>query len=347
MAEREAGSSTVLFVDLDGTLFPSDCTHESFFVVMRSSPKAFGWALKRLATRGLGPMKRPLSQVFRQDPTVLPYIQTTLAFLHQQQNAGKRLVLATASDRLTVEPIAQHLGLFEDVLATDDGPNLKGSAKLEAMRIWARDHGCDRLGYVGDSRADVPIFEAVDEAYVVADARGPVMGGFEPLEVLHHEGNGPKAMLALVRPKRWLLNLLVFLPGLWMFVRGEGPGLHGWLTLLAACLVMMLATTFLSIAQALMLVAERRADHTRKVRDPLAAGQLGASQAVHWLGWLGLAAVVTALAALPWPASLLVPGWMLLAWWKVMRLDRLPLVGAGVTGVLVLWRIGLGIAALG
>ena len=42
-------------------------------------------------------------------------------------------VLCTASDRLLVQPIADHLGVFDEVIASDGARNLAGHAKAEAL----------------------------------------------------------------------------------------------------------------------------------------------------------------------------------------------------------------------
>lgn len=64
-----------------------------------------------------------------------------------------RIVLATAAHRSIAEGVAKYLGLFDQVLATEAGHNLKGKAKLQAIQ--------DKIGnafvYAGDSQADIPI----------------------------------------------------------------------------------------------------------------------------------------------------------------------------------------------
>ena len=53
------------------------------------------------------------------DPTLLPYRPDVLEFLRSQKQAGRRLILATGSDRRMADAVAAHLGIFDDVLASD------------------------------------------------------------------------------------------------------------------------------------------------------------------------------------------------------------------------------------
>ncbi|RYG97224.1 MAG: HAD-IB family hydrolase [Alphaproteobacteria bacterium] len=94
--------------------------------------------------------------------------------------AGRRLVLATASSRLWVEPIAARLGM-DDVIATTsikglddyvshkvDGENCYGPAKLRMIQAWMGLEQLDRdqcrILFYSDHVSDVPVLEWADEA---------------------------------------------------------------------------------------------------------------------------------------------------------------------------------------
>jgi HAD superfamily hydrolase (TIGR01490 family) len=102
--------------------------------------------------------------------------------------AGRRLVLATASYRFYVEPIAQACG-FDDVIATGsvtglddiihariDGDNNYGPAKLRLIEAWLKDRGIARTGvkvrFYSDHVSDWPALEWADEAFAVNPSRG-------------------------------------------------------------------------------------------------------------------------------------------------------------------------------
>jgi len=59
-------------------------------------------------------------------------------------------VLVSAADETIVQPIARHLGLFTDVLASDGKVNLKGAQKMAALRARYGSRGYD---YAGTPRA--------------------------------------------------------------------------------------------------------------------------------------------------------------------------------------------------
>ncbi len=103
-----------------------------------------------------------------------------LAQIKADKSAGYRLVLATASYRLYVEPIAAALG-FDDVIATDlseqDGKvqaqiqngNCYGEVKLDKIKQWMKAQHLDRAtchirGY-SDHVSDAPLLEFADEAF--------------------------------------------------------------------------------------------------------------------------------------------------------------------------------------
>src|SRR5450759_3088712 len=104
-----------LCVDLDGTLIRSDLLFEG---------------LARLAKEGLGPLflapfwlakgkagfKRELANRVALEPSTLPYELRLLEFLRKEKDQGRRLVLATASDRIWAERVAQHLEIFDEVM---------------------------------------------------------------------------------------------------------------------------------------------------------------------------------------------------------------------------------------
>jgi HAD superfamily hydrolase (TIGR01490 family) len=102
--------------------------------------------------------------------------------------AGRRLVLATASYRFYVEPIAQRLG-FDDVIATGsvtglddiihariDGENNYGPAKLRLIEAWMGEQGIARdrvrIRFYSDHVSDAPVLAWADTAVAVNPSRG-------------------------------------------------------------------------------------------------------------------------------------------------------------------------------
>ncbi len=106
----------------------------------------------------------------------------------EDKAAGRRLVLATASYRFYVEPIARRLG-FDDVIATGsvaglddiihariDGENNYGPAKLRLIEAWLRaqkiDRGAAHIRFYSDHVSDAPVLEWSDEPFAVNPSAG-------------------------------------------------------------------------------------------------------------------------------------------------------------------------------
>jgi HAD superfamily phosphoserine phosphatase-like hydrolase len=101
----------------------------------------------------------------------------------EDRAAGRRLILATASYRFYVEPIAQALG-FDAVIATDSvrdsasqlypkiaGENCYGAAKLRMIEAWFAAQGIARgdvhVRFYSDHVSDAPVLAWADQPFAV------------------------------------------------------------------------------------------------------------------------------------------------------------------------------------
>lgn len=152
-----------LCVDLDGTLIRTDLLWESLARLLRRNPfqllpVLFWWM------RGRAFLKRQLVRRVTIDPAALPYHESFLAFLREQKATGRKLVLVTASDRDMALPVANHVGLFDEVLGSDGKTNLRGANKLKVLVEKFGERGFD---YAGNSSADLAVWRGAREAIVV------------------------------------------------------------------------------------------------------------------------------------------------------------------------------------
>jgi phosphoserine phosphatase len=159
---------TPLAVDLDGTLVQTDLLMESTLRMIRRQPYAapllFMWLL-----RGRAYLKHQIAQRVDLDVSRLPYRKVLLEFLYEQHSNGRTLVLATASHRKYAQQVADHLGIFQHVLATDRHMNLKASIKAQALQELL---GHRNFDYVGDARADLAVWAACAGALLVDPSPG-------------------------------------------------------------------------------------------------------------------------------------------------------------------------------
>src|SRR5699024_10371393 len=138
LQSRQAIVSTLqaeppLVVDLDGTLVNSDLLIESFFVLARRSPHSL-WGGRGWRRAGKATLKAEIAR--RADLAVadLPYNTALVDYLREQKAAGRTLILATAANEKYARQVADHIGLFDSVLASDNETNLSGQKKLDALR---------------------------------------------------------------------------------------------------------------------------------------------------------------------------------------------------------------------
>ena len=165
MGDRERSDlreAPPLVVDLDGTLITRDLLRECLSRLGRARP----WWVPLLPVylvRGRAAFKAKVAHLVVIAPARLPYRRQVLEFLRAEPARGRRLILATAAQRRSAEAVARHLGLFEAVIAGDHTHTPKGVEKLAAIRAVVG----GVFDYMGDARADLPIFQAARLAILV------------------------------------------------------------------------------------------------------------------------------------------------------------------------------------
>lgn len=110
--------SAPLCVDLDGTLIKKDLLFESLARLLKQKP----WLLLMVplwCLQGRAALKRKIAQQVSIDVGCLPYNCRLLDWLRDQKSANRRLLLATATEESVAKQIADHLGIFDGVLASN------------------------------------------------------------------------------------------------------------------------------------------------------------------------------------------------------------------------------------
>ena len=207
-------SSHALVVDLDGTLTSTDTLAESVIKFIKQSPVN----LIRLALRlpkGKAAFKGFLAANTSFSPETLPYREALLDYLRSEKEEGRRLVLATASYKTVANQVSNHLGIFDDVIATDS-INLKGEKKLDAIRSVVGDN----FVYAGDSAADIPIWKFA-QAAVLVGTRASTSRAVKAVTPIEREFPQNSIQIRIwartLRIHQWLKNLLIFVPLLTAF----------------------------------------------------------------------------------------------------------------------------------
>ena len=115
--------------------------------------------------RGRPALKAFVAHRYVPDPARLVWRTEVIAFLREQRHQGRQIILATAAHRMVAEAVVAHLGLFDGLVATDGGANLKGDQKAIHIR---KSLNTNEFDYIGDSRADLAVFRVARLGYLVA-----------------------------------------------------------------------------------------------------------------------------------------------------------------------------------
>lgn len=287
-AKDRRDEKPVLVVDLDGTLIRSDTLYETFWAGMAEDWRTAFAALCALG-RGRAALKRRLAGRTRLDPARLPYNDKVLDFIRDWRADGGRAVLVTAADEGLARAIAGHLGLFDEVHGSDGRLNLKGAQKA---RLVSERYGPHGYAYIGDSSADLAIWQGAQRAITV-DASPALSRKVAALGRPGEDISSPRgqAWLAELRPHQWLKNVLVFVP----LLAAHALSLENLASAALAFAAFCLVSSAGYVLNDLMDLAADRA-HPRKRTRPLASGRLPIARGTAMVplllaGGLGLAAL--------------------------------------------------------
>jgi 4-hydroxybenzoate polyprenyltransferase/phosphoserine phosphatase len=328
-----------IVVDLDGTLVRTDTLLESFLGLIHKRPLGAFSALLTLR-QGRAAFKERIADLAEVDSYLLPLNTELVSWLRQEKASGRHLVLATASDQRTAQAVAQQLDLFDTVLASDGKRNLKGAAKAAALVVRFGQGGFD---YVGDSRADLPVWAAAHQAVIVG---GKALANQAARVAEVSQRFAPpkrrKALVRALRPHQWLKNLLVFLPVVAAHQLGETAGL---LAATLAFIAFSLTASSVYVLNDLLDLAADRA-HPRKCRRPFASGTLPLAWGLLLSPLLLLTAIGLSLLFLPWLFTLVLVGYFLLTTAYSFGLKRKPVLDVILLAALYTVRIIAGAAAV-
>jgi 4-hydroxybenzoate polyprenyltransferase len=262
-------ASFPLVVDLDGTLVKTDLLIESLFSLVKRNP-LYVLLLPFWLLKGKAFFKQQVNRRVTLDVGSLPYDRELIDHLKVQRSRGRLLFLATGNDQRPARQVAEHLQLFERVLASDGVVNLSARAKRDRLIAEFGEKGFD---YAGNEKRDLEVWPWARKAIVV-NSPGSVLrraGRIADVErVFNGRGSVVKPYLRALRLHQWVKNLLVFVP-LVMAHRYNEPALIGKV-FLAFCAFGFCASSVYMINDLTDLSADRR--HPRKRARPFAAGEL-------------------------------------------------------------------------
>ena len=282
-----------LFVDLDGTLIKSDLLLESFMALLAQDARSV-FLVPFWLLRGKAYLKARIAERVELDASLLPYNLAFLRFLQDEERKGRVIILATASDRRLAQAVADHLGIFHRVLASDGSCNMSGRRKLQGI---LRTAGTGPFDYAGNARVDLKIWPHASDAILVNAGTGVEKAARKLArvsQVFEDREHGVLLYLNAMRVHQWLKNLLVFVPLLTAHMWGSGTAIvHALLAFLA----FGLCASGIYLLNDLVDLPSDRA-HPRKRNRPFAAGNIPLIHGL-WLVPALIAAGLTVAVALP------------------------------------------------
>jgi len=327
-----------LCIDLDGCLVRTDLLYESVLLLLRRNP-LYVFLLPIWLLRGKAYLKRQVACRIEIAPGLLPYDGRVLDLA---RSSGASLVLCTASDARLARAVADHLGLFDDVLASDGITNLGGRAKAAVLVERFGERGFD---YIGNHRSDLHVWSHARRAWVVnapaslagATSRVAELAGHWPVP-----DSRAKAWFDALRLHQWLKNLLVLVPLVAAHLFFDMGAVAR--SLLAFLAFGLCASGVYLVNDLLDLDSDR--SHPRKRRRAFASGRLSILDGMLVAPLLSLAGLLLALHVMPMFAGVLLFYWTVTQAYSLW-LKRVEMLDVTILAGLYTLRILGGAVALG
>lgn len=330
----------IIVIDLDGTLVLTDMLVENLFLFFRLHPlrilEVVAWLFS-----GKAYFKRRLADAVISDVSMVPYNKGLLAWLERQRDEGARLILATASDQRIANKVANHLGIFDEVIGTE-ATNLSSKNKRDAL---VKRYGERGYEYVGNSAADIPVWKTASAIHVANPELGVLAAARKIGSVETIFDNRPpyfRTLIKALRIHQWAKNLLLFVPLLASHRIAEVPLL--WNGLLAFIAFGACASSVYLLNDLLDLPDDRQ--HPTKCNRPLAAGTLPIFHALVLIPVLLLGAFVVALWLLPIQFAGVLAVYYMLTLAYSLWLKRVVMLDVATLAMLYTVRVVAGAAAM-
>lgn len=266
---------TPLCVDLDGTLLTTDMLYESLLVLLRTKILSL-FLLPFWLLKGKAHVKAQIARRVSIDVSLLPYNEKFLAYLREQHELGRPLVLATASDTIFAEQIAGHLGIIDKVIASDGKINMSAENKRDQLVALYGDRGFD---YAANARPDIVVWKCAREVILVNPAAGikkTVTRLFTVNKVFEKQKVTLKTYLKVIRVHQWAKNMLIFVP---LFIAHRIGDPEAIAQSLVAFATFSLAASAMYLMNDLLDLPSDRAHMSKKNRG-FASGAIPISQGI-------------------------------------------------------------------
>jgi 4-hydroxybenzoate polyprenyltransferase/phosphoserine phosphatase len=320
-----------LCVDLDGTLLRINSMHEAAFAAVLADWRVL-FHLPFWLAGGRARLKAELARRWRFTAAHLPYSDELLELVRKERDAGRRIVMCTAADRQVAEAVAEHLGLFDEVMASEGANNLRGANKAEAL--------CQRFGergfvYAGNDATDLSVWQCAAAALVV-NAPGAVSHAavkrHAVVGVIDDAAPRLWAALRALRPYQWVKNLFALVP---LLASSDFHNATAWRHSLAITAAFCATASAIYVLNDLSDLAADRA-HPRKRQRPFASGALPLATGLAMVPGLFVISAWLGVASGAWLALMM---YAALSLAYTIRLKEMPLVDVFILAALYTIRL--------
>jgi len=282
-----------LAVDLDGTLISSDSLVESGLDFVHQNPLNV-FTLGRWLFAGKAALKQNIANSSSLNFACLPYNAAVIELIEQAKSQGRKVVLASACDQSIAAGVADYLGCFDEIIASDGVTNRSGRHKRDELVTRYGEHGFD---YIGNAAEDLLVWQAAHSAILVdapagVTAKARAQGNVEA--ELRSEQSYSNALLMALRPHQWAKNALILVP----LLAAHTFNLDALIAVLAAIFCFCLLASGTYLINDLLDIQDDRNHATKRFR-PLAAGTLPPLVGVRWAATLVVSGLLIASVALP------------------------------------------------
>lgn len=145
-------------IDMDGTLIREDVSDLALLTCVMNplNWSAFIYSLFLWVARGMVHGARYLEAKFPPDPKKLTYNDQLIKHIEAYRKLGGHVILATASHHVAAQPVAKHVDLFENVIASNP-PTVMDACAEEKARLL-NEQFPDGFVYAGNSEDDLKVW---------------------------------------------------------------------------------------------------------------------------------------------------------------------------------------------
>jgi 4-hydroxybenzoate polyprenyltransferase len=289
-----------LCVKLEGAVLRTGTTAELALALVRRRPLML-FALLGWIFLGAAEFRNRVAEQAAFDPAALPYRRPFLMFLRREAASGRNILLVTRARSGVARAIANHLGLFSDIIEIEHDEEPRGETIAKAL--------CARFGsgdfdYAGNGHIDLPVWRTARRSVIVAPSRRLLenhIWNSQTADVLCPDDRVSGRYIDALHPGRWIKNLLIFIP---LFDVANRNNVHFVVSAyLAFCAYCFVASAGYVANDLIDLRSDRK--HITKHRRVFASGRASIARGI--VLFFGLLSVGLGLALFLSP---LLAGWM-------------------------------------